>query len=116
MSDCGLFDLGACFAPLISPVSGAWEWLTFWGPWIGWGLLAIAALAAIVLARKALGEPGALAAAGAIGAVIGAILARKATKDEHENLKADDPDAQPSVRQPRKRTSILGGSLFRRGR
>lgn len=113
--NCGLFDLGACFAPLVSPLTGAWAWLTFWGPWILWGLGAIAALAVIVLARKALGEGGALAAAGAIGAVLGAILTRKSMKDQHENLRADDPDAQPTVKR-KKRTSILGGPLFRRNR
>ena len=111
--NCSFLDMGGCFAPLAAPFTGAWEWLTFWGPWMLVGAGVVAALTLIVLARKALGEPGAIAAAGAIGAVVGAVLSRRNKPQDHENLPANHPDAAPSAPRPRKkRSSILGGSIL----
>lgn len=110
--DCGIFDLGGCFAPLFGWAHGVSEWWAFWGSWIAWSLVAIVALAVIALARKALGEAGAIAAAGAIGAAIGAFLSRrKPTETDHENLPAGHPDAQVPPRR-RRSGSLLGRSIL----
>lgn len=110
--NCSFLDMGGCFGPLTNWFNGVTSWWGFWGPWILWGLVALAALVILVLARKAAGTPGAIAAAGVIGAAIGAFFGRQSVQQDHEHLKASDPDAEPPVH--KRRGKPAGGSLLGR--